>query len=97
MKSSTSKYVVISLIFCALTIMFFLLYHFQVIDTFNMCAAIVYITYFVGLAIYYNAANLTEQAKGKSAAICVVFSVIFLLISIAFMVYGYINGLIVLW
>lgn len=97
MKSSTSKYIVTSLIFCALTIVFFLLYHFQVIDTFNLCVAMVYITYFVGLAIYYNAANLKEQAKGKSALICVIFSVIFILISIGFLVYGYVNGLIVLW
>ncbi len=97
MNTESKKYIIVSALFCVLTLVIFLLFQFKVISNLDALLCMVYVTYFTGLALYYNAVNLRDNGKGPSSKICLAFSLILILISIAVLIYGFVTGYISLW
>ncbi len=99
MKSitNTTKMIIFSSIFCLCVIAFYLLYYFQVISNLDFYAAMVYITYFAGLALYYNSKILKEKNKINSSRLCSILSIFLILISIAALIYGFSTGNLHFW
>ena len=96
MKDST-RLMIFCCIFCILSIVFFVLYQTDVISNLDFYSAMVYITYFAGLALYYNSRLLKENNKLKSAKICQVFAIVLILISLVALIYGFATGNILFW
>lgn len=96
MKDST-RLIIFSSVFCALTLVFFLLFQFEVISNLDFYAAMVYITYFAGLALYYNSQLLKTNNKLKSSKICLICSIILILVSLVALIYGFATGNLAFW
>lgn len=95
--SRTTKSVLMGIIFGSLAIVFAILYHFNLIKEMDLLLAGTYIAYFVGLALLYNGAYLREYDKTASTVINFIFGFICISLSIALLVYGLVNGTIVLF
>ena len=96
MKDST-RLIIFSSVFCVLTLVFFLLFQFEVISNLDFYAAMVYITYFAGLELYYNSQLLKTNNKLKSSKICLICSIILILVSLVALIYGFATGNIAFW
>ena len=94
---ASKKFVILSVMFCVLAILFFVLFEFSVISNMTLYLALVYVAYFAGLALFYNSANLRQTNKRTSANITLVFSLIIILASIVLMIYGLVSGELDLW
>ena len=94
---TTKRFIILSAVFCVLAIVFFVLFELNVIGNLTLYLALVYISYFAGLALYYNSVNLRHAAKTTSANITLIISLIIIVASIALMIYGFVTGDIELW
>ncbi len=86
--------VLTGIFFCLMAILFSLLYYFNVIKNMSLILAVVYVTYFVGLAMFYNGAYCRKQAKNISSTLCMVCGGAFVIVSTALLIYGFCVGLI---
>ena len=94
---ASKKFVILSVMFCLLAILFFVLFELSVIKNMTLYLALVYVAYFAGLALLYNSMNLRQSNKRKSANVTLVFSLIIILTSIVLMIYGLASGELDLW
>ena len=94
---TTKRFIILSAVFCVLAIVFFVLFELNVIGNLTLYLALVYISYFAGLALYYNSVNLRYASKITSANITLIISLIIIVASIALMIYGFVTGDIELW
>ena len=97
MRSRSSLYIWISVFFCALTLVFFLLYELDIISTLNLYLTLTYIAYFVGLALFFNAGSLRFNGKVASSKICLAFATILVIVAMVALIYGFATGIIELW
>ena len=97
MRSRSSLYIWISVFFCALTLVFFVLYELDLISTLNLYLTLTYVAYFVGLALFFNAGSLRFNGKVASSKICMAFSIILVLVAVVALIYGFSTGIIELW
>ncbi len=95
--SATKKYVIISSIFCVLTIVVFVLAQFKIITNLDSLLCMVYVTYFTGIALYYNAVKLRSDGKLPSSKLMLTFALVIMAISVAVLIYGFVTGDISLW
>lgn len=93
----TTRFIILSSIFCILAIVFFVLYQTEVITNLDFYSAMVYITYFAGLALYYNAQILKQNNKEKSGKICQICAIVLILIALVALIYGFATGNILFW
>lgn len=94
---ASKKFVILSVLFCLLAILFFVLFELSVIKNMTLYLALVYVAYFAGLALFYNSINLRQTNKRKSANVTLVFSLIIILASIVLMICGFVSGELDLW
>ncbi len=97
MKSETKRFIALAIVFSLLTITFFLLYYFKVITHLGLYLAVTYTSYFVGVALMYNGAYARKQNKRGASKLNVLFGTIFVCVSIGLLIYGIINGEIVIF
>lgn len=97
LSRGAKKYMILGTFLSLLAITFALLYHFNVIKTFDLYLAVTYVSYFVGLALMYNGAYNRTFVRTKSTVINFVLGGIFILGSIALLIYGLVAGTIVLF
>lgn len=96
-KNNTKSYSLFAILFSITTILFFVLFKLKIISSLDLFLAVIYITYFVGLAIFYNGGYLKEHGNKKSSNLNFIFGVLFVLISFAGLIYGFATGLIELF
>lgn len=94
---TTKRFILLSVIFSILAIVFFVLFELNFISNLTLYLALVYIAFFTGLALYYNAVNLRHSSKTTSSNITLIISLIIILASIALLIYGFVTGNIDLW
>ncbi len=97
MKSETKRFIILAILFSIIAISFSLLYHFKIVTYLSLYLAVTYTSYFVGLALLYNGAYNREKEKNVAKKLNLIFGVLFVLLSIALLVYGIIVGDIVLF
>lgn len=95
MTRNMRGYIWTGVFFGLMTILFALLYYFNVIKNMSLVLAVVYVTYFVGLALFYNGAYCRKQAKTISSTLCMVSGGAFVVASTVLLIYGFCAGLIV--
>ncbi|MBP3431900.1 MAG: hypothetical protein J6K39_03505 [Clostridia bacterium] len=88
------KFMVMGIIFGILTIIFTLLYHFNIIKTFDTYLCATYVVYFVGLALLYNGAYCKEKSSVKSQHLNYVIAAIFIILAIVMLIYGFSTGMV---
>ena len=96
LKEST-RMMIYSCVFCVLALLFFLLFQLDVISNLDFYSVMVYITYFAGLALYYNSKILKENNKSTSSKVCFWFAMALILVSIVALIYGFATGNILFW
>lgn len=94
---TTKRFILMSIVFCLLAIVFFVLFKLNFISNLTLYLTLVYIAFFIGLAMYYNAVNLRYASKKTSSTIMLVLSIVITIGSIALLIYGMVTGNIELW
>ncbi len=94
---TTKRFILLSVVFCVLAIVFFVLFELNFISNLTLYLALVYIAFFIGLALYYNSVNLRYASKKTSSNITLIISLVIILASIALLIYGLATGNIELW
>lgn len=94
---TTKRFILLSVIFSILAIVFFVLFELNFISNLTLYLALVYISFFTGLALYYNSVNLRHSKKIASSNITMIIALIIVLASIALLIYGFVTGNIDLW
>lgn len=94
---TTKRFILLSVVFCVLAIVFFVLFELNFISNLTLYLALVYIAFFIGLALYYNSVNLRYTSKKTSSNITLIISLVIILASIALLIYGLATGNIELW
>ena len=96
-KSNTKRYICFGIIFSIFAITFALLYFFKVITTLDLYLAVVYVSYFAGIALLYNGGYSREKDRLGSSVSNFLLAFVFIGASITMLIVGLINGTIVLW
>ena len=94
---TTKKFILFSVFFSVLAIVFFVLFELNFISNLTLYLTLVYISFFTGLALFYNSVNLRHSSKITSSNITLIISIIIVLASIALLIYGFVTGNIDLW
>lgn len=94
---TTKRFILLSVVFCVLVIVFFVLFELNFISNLTLYLALVYIAFFIGLALYYNSVNLRYASKKTSSNITLIISLVIILASITLLIYGLVTGNIDLW
>ncbi len=98
MQSKKAKrFLIFGIVFCALTVIFALLYDFDIIPTMSTYLCATYVLYFIALAIFYNGAYSNEKGSKSTKVISYIFGLIALALSITLLVYGFVTGEITLF
>lgn len=92
MSKITKRYIVYGLVFCLTAVLFFLLYHFNVIKNLNLMLTVVYVSYFVGIGLLFNCAYCKKHLYNTSAWINGLFGGAFIIAAIVLLVIGLTNG-----
>lgn len=96
MKSETKRFVLLGILFSIFAITFALLYHFKVINYMSLFLAVTYVSYFVGIALFYNGAYTRNKDKTTPTKLNFVFGFVFIGISIVLLIYGLVTKEIIL-
>ncbi len=91
-SKSAVRYTVLGILFAVLAIVFALLYYFNVISGMDLYLAVTYISYFAGLALFYNGAFTRESGRKTSTALNFIFGTILIIISTVLLIYGFCTG-----
>ncbi|MGN1201494.1 MAG: hypothetical protein ACI4R8_04500 [Candidatus Caccovivens sp.] len=97
LSRGAKKYMIMGIFLSILAISFALLYYFNLIKRLDLFLAVTYITYFVGLALMYNGAYNRTFIRNKATVINFILGILFILGSIALLIYGLITGVIVIF
>lgn len=97
MQRETKRFLILAIVFSVFAITFALLYHFKVVNYITLYLSVTYVSYFVGIALFYNGAYTRNQAKTNSTRLNFLFGFIFIAVSIALLVYGLITKEIILF
>lgn len=97
MQRETRRFVILAIIFSIFAITFALLYHFKVVNYMTLYLAVTYVSYFVGIALFYNGAYTRNKDKTTSTKLNFIFGFVFIAISIALLVYGLVTKEIILF
>lgn len=97
MSRTSKRYLILAIIFSITTIVFGLLYHFKVISRMDLNLSVIYISYFVGIALLYNGAYHREHSQTKATTFNFLFGILFILVSIGLLIYGFVTGTIILF
>lgn len=97
MAKDTKRFIFMAILFSAVTITFSLLYYYRIITYLGLMLTVTYMSYFVGLALLYNGAYARNQQRVTSTKLNFAFGIIFILVSIALLVYGITVGEIILF
>lgn len=92
MERSSKRIIFFGIIFGLLSIFFFLMYYFDVIKLLDKFLSVIYMVYFLGLAIVYAGmyCNLKNHKMAKN--ILYLISGILIALSITMLVYGFSTG-----
>ncbi len=94
---ASKRYVVFGIIFSIVAILFAILYCFKIISTMDVFLAVTYVSYFVGIALMYNGGYHRENGHTKATALNFLIGGVFILLSIALLVYGFVSGTVTLF
>lgn len=86
------SYLVFGIIFGILALFFALMYHFNIIKTLDLFLAVTYVVYFAGLTLIYNGAYCKETNKKTSKSISYFIGLLFILLAIIMLVFGFSTG-----
>lgn len=92
MQKASKRYLIMGIIFSLMSILFLVLYHFKFIKTLNLMLTLVYVLFFVGVALLYNGAYLRTLNKNKSTAINFFVSILLMVVSMGLLIYGLSSG-----
>lgn len=82
----------LSIFFCIATLVFVLLYYFNVFSQLTTFLTSIYVLYFIGLAVLYNGTFNKTRGNIVASKICYTISSLFILGSTALLIYGFISG-----
>ncbi len=88
MEAERKRFTWLCVMFCILILVFFVLHETHIMTNLSAYICVTYITYFAGIALYFNAKQLNTKSKDMSSKLCMVFSIILIILSIGFIVYG---------
>ncbi len=94
MAQTSKKFLVLGLLFSAFAILFSILYYLNVISTLDLFLSVTYVAYFVGLALLYNGAYNKEKKHKKATAVNYLIGLLFVVVAIGMLIYGFSTGLI---
>lgn len=97
MQRETRRFLVLAIMFSIFAITFALLYHFKVVNYMTLFLAVTYVSYFVGIALFYNGAYTRNKDKTTSTRLNFLFGFLFIAVSIVLLVYGVVTKEIVLF
>ncbi len=88
--SKKSKRFIALSILCALgAIVFTVLYFTNAVANFSLSLAVIYVSYFCGIALLYNGGFSKEQNKINSARVNLILGILFVLLSVIMLIYGF--------
>lgn len=82
----------LGIFFCLATIVFVLLYQFNVFTQLTPFLTCMYVLYFIGLALLYNGTFNKSRGNVVASKICYTISTLFILGSTGMLIYGFISG-----
>lgn len=97
MQRESKRFVILAILFSIFAITFALLYHFKVINYMSLFLSVTYVSYFVGIALFYNGAYTRNKDKTTSTKLNFFFGFVFIAISIVLLIYGLVTKEIVLF
>lgn len=98
MQTKTSKlFIFMGILFALFAILFGLLYYFDVVSGIDLYLAVTYISYFAGIALFYNGAYTREHGRKTSTVLNFLFGAAFVITSTVLLIYGLSTGNIILF
>lgn len=97
MLTNSKRYLWLGVMFCLFALLFTILYYLDLIKTLDLFLCVVYVAYFVGLALMYNGAYNRAKERTKSTLLNFIFGAIFMILAIGLLIYGLITETIVLF
>ncbi|MBE7075962.1 MAG: hypothetical protein E7375_02725 [Clostridiales bacterium] len=95
--TSAKRYVWGGILFSLFAITFAILNHFNIISTMDLMLAVIYVGYFVGLALYYNGGFTREKDRPGASMLNFLLGTVFIVASIVLLIIGLVNGTIILF
>ena len=83
---------IFGIIFSALAIFFVMIYHFNVIKSLDLFLSATYVSYFLGLALFYNASYCNERGFKVAKKISVFAGFVLVIAAIVLLSYGFATG-----